>query len=562
MLSPSKMKLIEEWVAGSGREELVWLHGYLAGILANEKPASASSILKPSVQKITIAYGTETGNSKKLASDFAAKAKKAGIAAKLVGLDQYRLNDLQKEEYFLTIVSTQGEGDPPAAARKFYDHIHNNGFKLDQLKYGVLALGDTSYPLFCKAGEDVDAQLNKLGAQRFVPLQKCDTDYGADAEEWFAQVLNKLSNHEISLRPAKEEKKKAQGKKIYKGTVLSKVNLNDRGSNKETYHIEIAADDVEYIPGDSLGIIPENPEAIVDALLKYAGIEKEEKFVFRNEDIPVFELLKKKTNIIYLPERVVAKYALLVQQEIPATRIGLLDLLKIYPLRNNNQFQQVIDLLEPLAPRLYSISSSPEAHSGEVHITVSRDTFSLNEELKFGLCSDYLAQAGVGCELEFYIHKNGLFRLPADENDVIMIGPGTGIAPFRSFIAQRDAVGAAGRNWLFFGEQHFVTDFLYQTEFQNWLDTGVLTKLDVAFSRDQQQKIYVQHKMEKKGAELFDWISKGASIYVCGKKDPMSADVEKALVEIFQAQAGKTTEEAIGFLEQLKDEGRYHKDVY
>ena len=562
MLSPSKMKLIEEWVAGSEREELVWLHGYLAGILANGKPVSSTPVSKPSVNKITIAYGTETGNSKKLASDFAAKAKKAGIAAKLVGLDQYRLNDLQKEEYLLTIVSTQGEGDPPAAARKFYDHIHNNGFKLEQLKYGVLALGDTSYPLFCKAGEDVDVQLNKLGAQRLVPLQKCDTDYSADADEWFAQVLNKLGNQEVLAKPSTEEKKKTAGKKIYKGTVLSKINLKDRGSKKETYHIEIAAEDVEYLPGDSLGIVPENPEPLVEALLKYAGLAKEEKFQFRGHETTVFDLLKKKANIVYLPERVVAKYAALVDQDIPATRIGLLDLLKIYPLKNSGQFQQLVDILEPLAPRLYSISSSPEAHSGEVHITVSKDMFNLNEEMKFGLCSDYLSQTSVGCELEFYIHKNGSFRLPADENDVIMIGPGTGIAPFRSFIAHRDASGAPGRNWLFFGEQHFVTDFLYQTELQNWLDTGTLTKIDVAFSRDQQEKIYVQHKMTRRGAELFEWINGGASIYVCGKKDPMSTDVEMALADIIQTHGNKTAEEAIGLIEQLKDEGRYLKDVY
>ena len=568
MLQESKLKTLLDYLATLTQEEKIWVSGYLTGIVSNGKSVAETTAAdaKPLINKITITYGTETGNSKKLASEFASKAKKSGINAKVISLDQYRLHDLPKEEYFLSIVSTHGEGEPPAAARKFYDHIHTNGFKLDKLKYGVLALGDTSYPLFCTAGEDVDKQLEKLGGQRIIPLQKCDVDYEDDADGWFAKVLHQLNTAtpaggSIQVT-APVVAKKSTGKKIYNGTVVTNINLNDRGSNKETHHIEIIGDDIDYLPGDSLGVIPVNPLRIVEPIVKLLNIEKEKTFTFRNEQFTAFDLLQKKLNIFYLAERVVSKYAALVGHDISSTKIALLDLLRIYPLKDNNQFADLIEILEPIAPRLYSISSSPEAHTGEVHITVARDKFHVNDEWKCGLCSDYLCQLPVDTNLEFYIHKNNQFRLPAADKDIIMIGPGTGIAPFRSFLAQRDATGATGRNWLFFGEQHFVTDFLYQTELQSWKETGVLTKLNAAFSRDQKEKVYVQHKMLQHGQEFYDWISNGASIYVCGSKEPMSADVEDTLMQIIEQFGNKTIEEAAQFVEQLKEDGRYLKDVY
>lgn len=571
MLAELKLKTFLDLVNSSTNEELIWMNGYLSGVLsrqgAQQQTASvAAPATAPAVNRLTIAYGTETGNSKKLATDFGLKAKKSGINAKVVSLEQYKLADLPKEEYLLTIVSTQGEGDPPAGAKKFFDHIHNNGFKLDGLKYGVLALGDTSYPLFCKAGEDVDQQLDRLGGKRIVPLQKCDTDYGEEAEGWFTQVLNQLTQPatqgSAATVAAPAVPKKSTGKKIYNGTLLTNINLNDRGSNKETHHIEIGGDNIDYLPGDALGVIPENPVQIVEPIVGLLGIDRNKTFTFRHEELTAFDLLKKKLNIFYIPERVVSKYALLVEQNIPATKIGLLDLLRIYPLKEQAQFEQLIQILEPIAPRLYSISSSPEAHSGEVHITVARDKFSVADEWKWGLCSDYLSCLPNDSDIEFYIHKNNGFRLPADDKDIIMIGPGTGIAPFRSFLAHRDATGASGRNWLFFGEQHFVSDFFYQTELQNWWETGVLTKLNVAFSRDKKEKVYVQHKMLKHGQELYNWLVNGASFYVCGAKEPMSVDVEDTLLQIVEKFGDKTIEEAVQFVEGLKEEGRYLKDVY
>lgn len=566
MLASPKLKMLEDLITGATKEEIAWISGYLSG-LASQNGAPQPSVAvaaKPAVNKITIVYGTETGNSKKLASDFAAKAKRNGINAKLVSLDQYRLNDLPKEEYFLAVISTQGEGEPPASAKKFYDHIHANGLKLDKMKYSVLALGDSSYPLFCKAGEDVDIQLNKLGGQRLVDLQKCDTDYENDAANWFSNIIENLSAAKSSVPAAVAPAvvKKPTGKKIYNGTILTNINLNDKGSKKETHHIEIAADDVEYLPGDALGVIPENPLGVVEAVIGLTKADRNKLILFRNEEVTVHELLRRKLNIGFLPERVVKKYASIVGADIPVKRMALMELLDLYPLKDASQFEQLVDILEPLAPRLYSIASSPEAQSGEVHLTVARDLFLVNEEIQCGICSDYLSHLQDGATIDFYIHKNNIFRLPQDDRDIIMIGPGTGIAPFRSFLAHRDAIGSSGRNWLFFGDQHFVTDFLYQTELQNWLQTGVLTRLDVAFSRDQKEKIYVQHKMLKHGEEFYNWLNNGASIYVCGAKDPMSIDVEDTILQIIEKHGNKSIEEAVQYIEQLKEEGRYLKDVY
>ena len=564
MLVQTKLKTFLELVGASSKEELIWMNGYLAGIVSRQAEPQVTATAKPAVNKITIAYGTETGHSKKLASDFASKAKQQGIQAKLVSLDQYRSSDLIKEEYFLTILSTHGEGEPPAAAKKFYDHIHQNGFKLEKLKFGVLALGDTAYPLFCKAGEDVDQQLHKLGGQRIVSLQRCDTDYEAEADAWFNLVLQQLSNNASAapVAPNSPVVKKAPGKIIHTGKVLTNINLNDRDSDKETHHIEIAAEGVSYAPGDSIGFVPENPLHIVEGILALAEADREKTFEYRNENITLFNLLKKKLNILHLPGRVIQQYASIVQQEIPETRMGLQELLKIYPVNNVQQFEAVIKIMEPVTPRLYSVSSAPGAHDGELHITVARDSFSVNKEIKYGLCSDYLSAVPVDSEVEFYVHRNDQFRLPEDNKDVIMIGPGTGIAPFRSFLAQRDAEGAAGRNWLFFGDRHFTSDFLYQTELQNWMETGVLTKFNVAFSRDQQEKVYVQHKMIAHGADIFEWIEGGAHVFVCGAKSPMSEDVENTLLFILQKHGKFSPGRAQEYLQQLKEDGRYLKDVY
>ncbi|MBK5280233.1 MAG: flavodoxin domain-containing protein [Bacteroidia bacterium] len=558
MLAETKLKSLHQLVENLSKEELIWINGYLSGIV---KTSSSDQPSKPAVGKITIAFGTETGNAKKLAADFSLKAKKAGITVKLSSLDQYRLNDLQKEEYFLAVISTHGDGEPPAAAKKFYQYIHENKLQLNNLRFSVLALGDTSYPLFCKTGEDVDAKLQSYGAQRVAPLQKCDTDFEADANAWFEGILNTLSGV-TAAKGIHTTPSKSIGKKNYTGTILTKINLNGKDSSKETYHIEISADDLAYQPGDSIGVVPENPKEIVLSVLQLMNLDGSKKLSFKKEDVSVFDLLKKRLNITDLPERVVKKYAAIVQQELPSTRIDLLNLLRIYPVKDIDQFDAIIGILEPITPRLYSISSSLLAHSGEVHITVARNCFTLNEQVHRGLCSDYLTQLPENSSFEFYIHKNSQFKLPDSEKDIIMIGPGTGIAPFRAFIEERDTIGASGRNWLFFGDQHFTSDFLYQTEIQNHVYTGVLTKVNTAFSRDQKLKVYVQDRMSEQGEELYQWLISGAYLYVCGSKDPMSTDVENTLLKVIQEFGNKTIEQAQAFLDLLVEEGRYAKDVY
>jgi sulfite reductase (NADPH) flavoprotein alpha-component len=560
MISPEKKKQIREFMESLDKQEQIWTYGFLEGFLngsASMEPAAPK--VSAENKKITIAYGTESGNSKKIANLFASRAKQEGIHAKLVSLDQYRLTDLLKEEYFLTVISTQGEGEPPASAKKFYDHIHQNGFKLPKLKYGVLALGDTSYPMFCKAGEDVDHQLGNLGGERIVDIQRCDVDFENDAQSWMNHVIQKISGNQRVVQPEAKAAKKPAGKKIYKGEVITNINLNDRGSSKRTHHIEIACEDVYYKPGDSLGIVPQNPKAVVDEIIALTGIDAERTFVHRNDTCSVYELLHKKLNIIYLPERVVAKYAIHVQQEIPSIKTGLLDLLHHYPVKDPAQFELFLQQLEPTTPRLYSISSSLETVDGEVHLTVARDAFSIEEELKYGLCSDHLCSLKAGSSIEFYIHHNDQFRLPDDQQDLIMIGPGTGIAPFRAFLSERESAGAGGRNWLFFGDQHFTTDFLYQTELQQWMESGVLNALDVAFSRDQPEKIYVQDKIRQRASEFLQWIENGAILYVCGAKK-MSEDVEKTILELLKKSG--SSEDAEIYLNELKSNGRYLKDVY
>ncbi len=572
MLEEVKLKQLHDLIDGYSKEELIWINGYLSGLVSNGKTNGAVHTnghdAKPiATKKISLAFGTETGNAKRLATQLATVAKKKGVNAKLVGLDQYRFSDLPKEEYFFVVISTQGEGEPPIPAKKFYDHIHENKLELSNLKFSVLALGDSSYPMFCKTGEDVDTQFSQFGARRVVPLQKCDVDYEQDALEWFEKVLQILESKSEtspsgSATPAVT--KKAAGKKYYQGTILTNINLNDRGSNKSTYHIEIGTDEaIEYEPGDTIGIIPRNREDVVDRIISFTGIDPVQIIETAKVKAPVRELLVQHLSICFLLTSTLKKYAAIIKQDIPDTRMDLIDLLRIYPVSDAGQFADVIKILMPIAPRLYSIASSPAGHgTNEVHITVARDRFLAQDEQRFGLCSEFLGDKPVNSGITFYVHKDKHFKLPAADKDIIMIGPGTGVAPFRAFLAERDATGANGRNWFFFGEQHFITDFLYQTEMQNYVETGVLTRLDLAFSRDQAEKIYVQHRMLEKAAELYTWINEGAYVFISGTKDPMSKDVENTLLQIIEQQGKKSIDDAKLYLELLKKNGRFEKDVY
>lgn len=564
MLAEPKLKIVRDFIGQFSKEELIWVNGYLAGLIADplKEPAPLSN--GAGTKKITIAYGTETGNSKKLATDFAAKAKKKGIPTKLVSLDQYKLTELPKEEYFITVISTQGDGEPPVTAQKFYDHIHNNGFKLPQLKYGVLALGDTAYPLFCKTGEDVDKQLQQLGAQRIADLQKCDLDYEETAEQWFDKLIHDLESTalpQVAINAPVTETKKTTGKQYYDGVIQTNINLTANGSSKKIYHIELKAAAVSFIPGDSIGIVPENDELLVDQLLAFVGVDGNKSITWKSETSTIRSLLISTINISYLLEKSVKHYATVSGYEIPAGKSDLLSLLKQYPLKDADSFEQVLAGLTQIVPRIYNIASSPSAHPEEVHITVLRDVFQINENTQTGLCTQYLENKKEGDTVRFFIQSNKRFRLPAPDKDIIMIGPGTGIAPFRSFMAERDTTAASGRNWLFFSEENFTTDFLYQTEWQSLFETAALTKVSLAFKNGSDNSPSLADKIVLQGKELFEWLEQGAYLYLCGEKEPAGKAIEEALLKVFSKETGN---EASGntYFETLKKENRYAKDLY
>lgn len=564
MLAEIKRNTWNNLIATATPQELAWMNGFLEGLLVAQGQTVSIPVAEiKSPLKFTILFGTETGNAKSLATRLTAAARKEGHIVKLTSLDQYRSTDLSKETFLFIVISTQGDGAPPVPAKAFYEYIHNDPGSLDQLQYAVLALGDTAYPLFCKTGEDVDLQLERAGGKRFATLLKCDTDYEDAAATWFTDAVNTLRRDNTQAQASSTPTVVAsKSKQHYTGKVLSHINLNDTGSAKETYHIELAAEDAIYAPGDALGLIPRNPEELVQEIISLLGAAQDQEITYKDKTTGLYELLKSRLNITYLPERVVKLYANLSRQEIPETRIGLANLLRIYPPPAGTDTTSVINILEPISPRLYSIASSPAAHSGTIHLTVSRDRFHINEQEHTGLCSGYLSRLKPEDDLSFYIHPNRAFRLPEQDKDIIMIGPGTGIAPFRSFLAEREASGSSGRNWLFFGDQHFNTDFLYQSEIQSWHETGLLNRVNVAFSRDQEKKIYVQHKMLEHAAILYEWLQQGASVYVCGAKEPMSIDVERTLLQIIGIQGNKTPEEAALYLEGMTAQSRYHKDVY
>lgn len=569
MLDEGRINQLKTLLDTYSREEQVWVAGYINGLVSQHKSDISIQGVTPSAnRKTTLVFGTESGNSKKLALQFVAFAKKQGFIVKMQDLAVYKPEDISKEENLLVIISTHGDGEPPVGARKFYDYIHNNQLNLSHIKFSVLALGDSSYPFYCKTGDDVENRLKQLGAVSFLPIKKCDVDFEDDANKWFEDVLKILQHSNtsaVSMQPQQVlTEVKPKGKKFYTGKIRHSINLNDTGSARRTYHIEIETEEpVEYQPGDTLGIVPPNREEVVDEMLRLTGADGSLKLEIPKATGSLRELLINKLGICYLHTNILKKYATIAGLNDVPHKMDLIDLLKKYPLASAAQFVEVVRLLLPIAPRLYTISSSPAAHGQyEIHLTVVQDKFFIDQEKRYGLCSRFLGEQLTGTPVTFYIHTEKNFKLPHSDKDIIMIGPGTGIAPFRSFLAEREATGANGKNWLFFGGQRFTKDFLYQTEIQYYVETGGLSKVDVAFSRDQPDRLYVQHKLKEKASQVFEWISNGACIYVSGVKQPMYEEVDAMLHRIIMEQGNKNEEEAKEYLSTLVDEKRYQKDVY
>ncbi|MCP5532370.1 MAG: flavodoxin domain-containing protein [Akkermansiaceae bacterium] len=515
-----------------------WINGYLAGLFSGQgQPAPAAA---PSLGPLLFLWGSQTGGAESLARKFAKQAATRGFDAKALGLDAAKPADLPGASRFCIVTSTYGDGDMPDNAQGFWDGIANGSApQLAGTSYSVLSLGDSNYTKFCEAGKRFDSRLAELGSTRIVERVDCDVDEETKGHAWFAKVMETLAPDASSAAPAEEEKPEGYGKSNPFPAVL-KTNrvLTGEGSAKETRHFEIVLDGsgIEYEVGDALGVVPTNCPDFVDEILDAAALEGTETVTLKDgSNSPLRDALVSKYDLSpYL-------------SALPAAGTSAEDL---------------VAKLRSLQHRLYSISSSPKAHPGEVHLTVGIVRYELEGRSRKGVCSTFLADRADGT-VPVFIHKSPGFRLPTDTGKpVIMVGPGTGIAPFRAFLEERRATAPGSRNWLFFGDQHEATDFLYIDELADMIADGTLTRLDTAFSRDQAEKIYVQNRMLQKAAELWKWLEDGASFYVCGDAKRMAKDVDAALHDVIRIEGRMSEEDAAAYVARLKSEKRYQRDVY
>jgi sulfite reductase (NADPH) flavoprotein alpha-component len=568
MLAPAKLEAVQQLLTQYSKEELLWISGYIAGVAGESSVAIGNGKLQQgsissASQTITLLYATETGNSKKAATHTASKLKQQGIKTKLLATEQYNPEQLLKESYLVYAISTQGEGEPPAVAKVLFDFLQQSNPNLSHLRYSILALGSKSYPLFCQAGIDLNSLLKKAGATPFVPIAFCDDDYEPVSEAWTISLLDALQTSAKPAAVVNTVASKTDSKKIYQATVGTNLLLNDKGSNQQVHHLELdLPEEVLYNPGNAVGITPENEAQVVEKIISLLGLDPHEKVLYKQERFEAFELLLRKLSINHLTLGVIKKYAQLVQADIPDTRMDLYDLLRIYPLPTEIHAQSVIDLLNPITPRLYTISSAPNAHPGQLHLTVALHAFNSNGGFLSGFGSGYVTNLKPGQKVSFFLHQQKHFQIPRSDRHLIMIGQGTGIAPFRSMIAERDATGASGKNWLVFGEENFVTDFYYQSEIQGWVETGSLQHINLAFQKNRNKSLRVQDLLEQESQRLFQWLESGAYLFVSGEKDPMGKEVESQLQQIIAAKKGVAIEEAANYLKQMAKEGRYAKELY
>lgn len=560
-----------------------WLSGFLAGAAPNPEKVPAAPV---PAGKLTVLFGTESGNSESLAARTVKEAKKCGFQAVMKNMGEFPLTDLAKVSNLLVIVSTWGDGEPPETAISFYREFMEAEADLSSVRFSVCALGDTSYEKFCQTGKDIDARLEMLGAHRIAERQDCDVDYEEAFAGWLTRSLVALVPvstsstvlHEVSAPVSSHEYGK---KNPFPSELLESVLLNGERSSKETLHLEfsLSGAGLAYEPGDALAVVPVNAPDIVRAMLDAAKLGGEEEIDTKTSGRKrLADALREDFDITALSRNVLTKLA---DATGSAPLMALLAEDAKSQLRDFVTGREIIDaliefapsglapevlvgLFRKLPPRLYSIASSPLAHPDEVHLTVSAVRYQSYGRARKGVCSTYLADlVKPGDTVPVFVQPNKNFRLPADGSlPVIMVGPGTGIAPFRAFVEHRAVLGSSGKNWLFMGDQHYLYDFLYQLEWQEHLKTSALTRLDAAFSRDQPDKIYVQHRMNERGADLYAWLEDGAHFYVCGDALRMAADVHESLVSIVQKHGGKSREAAEAYVEDLKKTKRYQRDVY
>ncbi|MFC5649564.1 assimilatory sulfite reductase (NADPH) flavoprotein subunit [Paenibacillus solisilvae] len=573
----------------------IWLSGYLTALstVGAQAGAAAPSTSAPAVSKeVTVLFGSQTGNSHKLAKKLTGKLQDQGFQVTLSSMIDFKPNTLKKVQNLLILVSTHGEGDPPDNAISFYEFLFSKRApQLEGMPFSVLALGDTSYEFFCKTGKDFDQRLEELGGKRLAPRVDCDVDYDEQAEMWIADVLASLGQASVAAQaPTLVSTSAVHGGESseysrshpFQAAVLENLNLNGRGSDRETRHLEISLENsgLQYEAGDSLGVYPQNYPRLVDDLIETMGWNPDELVAIpkSTEELSLKEALTSRYEITVLTKPLIEQAAELApgnglkallaaggEQELREYLKGrdLLDLARDYEWKGVTA-SSFVPLLRKIPPRLYSIASSPKAYPGEVHLTIRKVHYETHGRVRYGVCSTYASERlEPGKTLPVFVQDNPNFKLPSNPGTpIIMIGPGTGVAPFRAFLGEREEIGAEGKTWLFYGDQHFSSDFLYQVEWQRWLKEGVLTRMDVAFSRDTEQKIYVQHRMLEKSKELYQWLEEGAAVYVCGDEKKMAHDVQAALIAILKQEGGLSEEDAAAYLTKMQQEKRYQRDVY
>ncbi len=537
---------------------------------------------------LTIVYGSQTGNAEGLAERLHDLAERWGLPVRLFNLADFDAAHLIHTRFLFLLTSTQGEGEPPLNAQPFYHHLKDLSQRehekplLGHLRFAVFGLGDSSYTYFCQCGKDFDAFLEKLGAERILPRVDADVDFEEPAAEWMRRVIEvyqELSGHRGTPPPVEEEAApQGYGKqRPYPASVQENRNLNGPGSAKETRHLELDLGDsgFTYEPGDVVGVYPRNDGRYVDALLQVLGWDGDGEVMLGEETLSLREAFLGRLDVTALTRPLAESYAEATGDETLKGLLAdaeafqeyswgrqLIDLVEDHPPKGLSP-QDFVALLRRMPPRLYSIASSLKKHPGQVHLCVGVVRYHSHGRDREGVCSNYLARRRPGDRVPIFFQANPHFRLPDDPaTDVIMVGPGTGIAPFRAFLEEREVTEAPGRNWLFFGDQHRETDFLYGDQWLALQKRGILTRLDLAFSRDQAERIYVQHRMRENAAELYAWLRDGAHFYVCGDASRMAKDVHRTLVEIAVTEGRMTEEAAEAWLKTLEQEGRYQRDVY
>ncbi|OAB40194.1 assimilatory sulfite reductase (NADPH) flavoprotein subunit [Paenibacillus antarcticus] len=600
--SQEQVELLNRLVPTLTESQQIWLSGYFTAtqnsnttlhtatevttVITTDSPVAIS-------REVTVLFGSQTGNSQGLAKALTIKLEQLGFQVTLSSMSDFKSNTLKKVKNLLIVASTHGEGTPPDNAIPFYEFLHSKRApQLEDLQFSVLALGDSSYEFYCQTGKDFDKRLEELGGKRLSTRVDCDLDYDDSAADWIENVLANLNKKLESTGPAQgttltetgtvAEQSAYSRTSPFKAEVLENLNLNGRGSDRETRHLELSLEgsNFHYEPGDCVGIYPENSLSLVESLIENMGWKPEELVSVnkKGEERSLREALLNNFEITVLTKPLLEQAAKLSSNKSleelvePGHEVelrnyldgrDLLDLVQDFsPWKGT--VQEFVSILRKMPPRLYSIASSSKARPDEVHLTIRTVQYESHGRERYGVCSTQCAERlEPGEQLSMYIHHNPNFKLPANsDTPIIMIGPGTGVAPFRAFLEEREESSAEGKAWLFYGDQHLLTDFLYQLDFQRWVKEGVLTRMDVAFSRDTDKKVYVQHRMLEKSRELYQWLENGASVYICGDEKHMAHDVHNTLITILEQEGGKSTEEAVAYLNDMQQQKRYQRDVY